>query len=211
MRPLALLMLCAPIAVQAADARLDTIRALLLPMRTADFSSNKVRGATPELTAVKHQLREWIESHLSALQWNGVRWVPDPIVLQEQLNDELNRAGLFCVPEWKGCESRTPLGFLGRIVLEMQSDVLVAKTAVGIECGYDESAYVYEQNAGSKERRKFWPTEQDGYSEGKYFPQILDQVKISRFGAGGGKRLILTLGTERWCSGNWPLAPGTMA
>jgi hypothetical protein len=200
---LASLLLGAPFVVQASDARLDAIRALLLPMRSADFSGNKVRGATPATTAVKHQLREWIEPRLSPLQWNGVRWTPDPIVLQEQLNDELTREGLFCVSEWKGCESRTPLGFLGRIVLDMRSGVLVAKTAVGIECGYDESAYAYEQNAGSKEWRKFWQTEQDDYAEGKYFPQILDQVKISRFGADGRERLILTLGTEPWCSGNW--------
>jgi hypothetical protein len=90
---LALLLLFVSI-LRAAEDRLAAINALLVPMRTAPISDT--RGATPVLTDVKHQLRDWIESHLAALQWKDARWTPNPTVLQEQLNDELSRAGLFC-------------------------------------------------------------------------------------------------------------------
>src|ERR1700682_3214791 len=94
-RPLALLLLSLPLmAADAEDPRLGAIRALLLPMRTSQLDA-KARGATPTLTMVKHQLRDWIESRLS-VQWDGTRWNPDPVVLQEQLNDELSRAELVC-------------------------------------------------------------------------------------------------------------------
>ncbi len=110
---LALLFVVASV-LRAAEDRLTPIQALLVPMRTAPISD--ARGATPALTDVKHQLRDWIESHLDAMQWNGARWTPDPAVLEEQLNDELSRAGLFC-PEGATCwENR--LGYLDRLVFE---------------------------------------------------------------------------------------------
>src|SRR6516165_9012572 len=90
---LALLLLFASVP-GAADDRLDAIRALLVPMRKAPIA--EARGATPALTNVKHQLRDWIESRLAGVEWKDGRWIPNPTVLQEQLNNELRRAGLFC-------------------------------------------------------------------------------------------------------------------
>jgi hypothetical protein len=207
MRLLALLMLCSPLVVQAEDARLDAIHALLLPMRTSRLNL-KARGATPALTTVKHQLRDWIESRLSALQWNGLRWNQDPVVLQEQLNDELRRAELFCGSSSKTpCPESSELGFLGPVVLDMKRGAfLVVRTAVGIQlCGYDESAYAYQSS--ETQWRRFWQSEQNDYDEGKYFPQWLHEVLISptdfRPNADKTEHLILTLGTEPWCTSNW--------
>src|ERR1700740_1805148 len=87
--------------LHGADDRLTAIHALLVPMRTAPIAD--ARGATPALTGVKHQLRDWIESHLFAVQWKNARWTPNPSVLQDQLNDELSQADLFC-PQNATCE-----------------------------------------------------------------------------------------------------------
>src|SRR5450631_389078 len=109
MSRLALLLLFASL-LRAAEDRLAAIHGLLVPMRTAPIAD--ARGATPALTNVKHQLRDWIESHLSALQWKGARWTPNPSVLQEQLNDELSQADLFCLQNATCGEN--PLGYLDR-------------------------------------------------------------------------------------------------
>ncbi len=196
MRPLAILLICLPALVHAEDARLGAIRSLLLPMRAAKSGDLKARGATPVFTTVKHQLRDWIESRLSVLTWNGAQWRPHLAVLQEQLNDELRRADLTC----DSCPYQSDLGFLGPIVLEMKpGSLLVVRTAVGIQmCGYDESAYAYQ--AIEDQWRRFWQTEQNEYEDGEYFPQSLSEVLIS---TGRSEHLILTLGSEPWCSSNW--------
>ena len=73
MRLLALLLLSSPLVIHAEDGRLAAIRALLLPMRANQLANLKSRGATSSLTTVKHQLRDWIESRLSVLRFNGSR------------------------------------------------------------------------------------------------------------------------------------------
>jgi hypothetical protein len=120
MRGLALLLLFA-CELRAAEDRLAAIQLLLVPMRAAPIAA-AARGATPALTDVKHQLRDWIESRLTVLQWNGNRWAPNSAVLEEQLNDELVRADLVCARNPKCLEN--PLGYLGRVVLEMQAGFL---------------------------------------------------------------------------------------
>lgn len=202
MRLIGLLLLGIPLAVHAEDVRLDAIRDLLFSMRTTGLENIKVRGATPAMTAVKHQLRDWIESRLPPLPRN-----PELVVLQEQMNDELRRAELICgfgskVP----CPDQSKLGFLGPIILEMKNEFLVARTSVGIqECGDDESAYAYQLSENGWHR--FWQSEQNDYQEGKYFPQTLQEVLISptdfRPNGDRAEHFILTLGTEPWCTSNW--------
>jgi len=208
MRLLAWLLLTSPALMTAENAHLSAIRDLLVPMRKSHEPNFKIRGATPALTMVKHELIGWIESKLPEMRWEGGRWRPDPVVLQERLNDELDRAGLFCdsaqsVP----CPDRGELGFLGRLVFDMKPlSVLIVRTGVGIDmCGEDQSAYAYQWTADQWHR--FWESEQNDYREGKYFPQMFDEVAISP--ADGGQdadrneHLILTLGSAPWCSSNW--------
>jgi hypothetical protein len=207
MRPLVLMLVSFPFVIHAEDNRLDAIRTTLLPMRTTGLQNLESRGATPAFTTVKHQLRDWIESRLSPLQWSGSRWIPDPVVLQEQLNDELRGAGLICDYQSKvPCPEWSELGFLGPIVLDMKQGLLILRTGVGIQqCGFDESAYAYESN--ENQWHKFWQSQQNDYRDGKYFPQRLEQVLISPTDyhpkADKTEHLILTLGTEPWCSSNW--------
>jgi hypothetical protein len=191
---------------QAADNHLDQIRATLLPMRNAS-GGQPARGATPAFTKIKHDLRDWVESRLPVLQWNGERWIPDPAVLQEQLNDELDRAGLFCdLPPERPCQDQSALGYLRRITIDIESGILILKTGIGVQmCGFDESAYAYESVDGAW--RRLWQSEQNDYSQGKYLPQWLDVVKVSppdyRPGSDRSEHLILTLGSEPWCTSTW--------
>lgn len=136
------------------EDRLAAIHALLVPMRGSPIA--EARGATPTLTDVKHQLRDWIEFHLSALRWKDARWTPNPSVLQERLNDELSHADLFC-PQNACAENR--LGHLDRVVLEVQGGFLIVRTSIGVQtCGTDDSAYIYESTDGSW--RRIWQSEQ---------------------------------------------------
>jgi hypothetical protein len=205
MRHLALLLLFASVLGAAVDPRLTAIHELLVPMRTAPYAQT-TRGATPALTTVKHQLREWIESRFDTLQWDGwqVRWIPDPSVLEEQLNDELSRADLFFPtkpPVWDD-----PLGYLGRVRLELQHGFLVLRTTVRVQgCGDDDSAYIYE--FANDRWRGIWQSEQTDYQEKKYLPQRLVEVRISPTDwhpdADKTEHLIVTVGVFPWCSSVW--------
>jgi hypothetical protein len=171
-------------------------------MRTAPIDA--ARGATPALTDVKHRLRDWIEFHLSALQWKDARWTPNPSVLQEQLNDELGDADLLC-PQNATC-GENPLGYLDRVVLEVQSGFLVVRTSIGVQtCGTDDSAYIYE--ATDDRWHRIWQSEQNNYEEKTYFPQRLVDVKISptdwRPESDHTEHLIVTTGVFPWCSSVW--------
>jgi hypothetical protein len=201
MRRLGLLLLFAPV-LHAADDRLAAIHTLLVPMRTAPIG--EARGATPALTEVKHRLRDWIESHFAAVQWKEGRWTTDPTVLQEQLNGELSRVDLVC-PLYAKCPGN-PLGYLGRVTLEIQTGFLLVRTSVGVQvCGTDDSAYIYEWK--EDRWRRIWQSEQDDYEEKKYFPQRLVDVKISPVDwlphHDRTAHLIVTTGVLPWCSSVW--------
>src|SRR5262249_545076 len=80
-------------------------------------------------------------------------------------------------------------------------ELLRVTTNIGILCGYDQSAYLYEW----KESRwaRIWETERNDYT--KYDPQNIEDVIVSPLWFDDAKmsRLVLTLGTSPWCSSNW--------
>ncbi len=118
-------------------------------------------------------------------------------MLQERLNDELTRADLICTTESKvECAPWRDRGFLERVALDMQQGIsLIVRTGVALpSCGYDESAYAYEQNGS--QWRKFWQSEQDDYREGKYSPQTLRAVRIVWTPKGGNEPVLLLSGSQ---------------
>jgi hypothetical protein len=143
-------------------------------------------------------LRDWLDSHLAS-SGLGV----NPLELQRDLNIELRNAGLSCGddgPHQTQCPDWTFLGFVGPIRVQWRAQFLVIRSGLGIECGFDESAYVYSWN-GTKWVRT-WENEQDSYTKDDYRPQTLDDVLISPYNR-ANDYLILTLGSESWCSSNW--------
>ncbi len=177
------------------------IHALLVPMRSAPFA--EARGATPALTKVSNTCSATGSSPVSrhALHWNGNRWIPNPTVIQEQLNDELSRADLFCLQDASCGENR--LGYLGRVTFEIQTVFLVVRTSIGVQvCGTDDSAYIYELT--DNRWRRIWQSEQNSYTEKMYLPQRLVEVKISPAdwhpGSDRTEHLIVTAGELPWCT-----------
>ena len=162
----------------------------------------ETRGATPNLTRIKHLLREWIESRLTPLSR------PDEdTALAFQLNADVEKAGLSCDyfprPGQAKCPDQNMIGFLGDIKLHRSAEFLVMQTAVGIQCGEDESAYIYEWKKDHWQR--FWQSEQYEYTPKKYLPQYLEAVLISHVGRGADKtaHLVVTLGGYPGCVSNW--------
>jgi hypothetical protein len=92
------------------------------------------------------------------------------------------------------------LGYLGVVTVQRSGSFLIVTTGVGIECGYDQSAYIYTWT-GEKWTR-IWQNEQDTYTEKEYWPQTLQSVVISPYSP-TNDYLVLTLGTESWCASNW--------
>jgi hypothetical protein len=178
---------------------LAALRATLMSFREHPNEHLESRGATPELTIAKHQLRDWIEASLAKLGEHG-----DEAALVRDLNAALSNGNLLCDYSVPGADDRCPderlLGFLKGIQIRRDFRFLIVQTSIGIQCGYDESAYIYEWSDERWQRR--WESEQDNYAEKQYFPQMLDAVRIS--GVIQDKRyLVLTLGQEPWCSSNW--------
>src|SRR6185312_15157314 len=128
----------------AKDPRLDALRLTVTSLRGKPPDSSAPRGATPQLTVVKHGLRDWMESRLATLPERE-----DVGELERRLNSELREAGLLFCGEANGvpcpdfASSGLLLGFLDDLKLRRSGVFLIAQTGVGIECGFDESAYVY--------------------------------------------------------------------
>ena len=94
-------------------------------------------GATTELTAAKHQVRDWVESRLA-----GVKEPADVRLFAETLHTALAGAGLLCNDLNDECDWNF-LGYVDDVRVSRAGEFLVVVTAMGIWCGYDESAYVY--------------------------------------------------------------------
>jgi len=192
-----LLALCLP---ALADTGLDALRASMVGMRGKDVADPSLgpRGATPQLTVAKHQLRDWVESRLKEMPPGG-----DGGLLHRDLNAALDAAGLFCDREWQGrrpCPEWTLSGYLEEVEFHWSQDFLILKTGLGIECGFDESAYVYAHS--DEGWKRVWQTEQNAYTEKEYKPQTIEQVLISPRNP-ANDYIALTLGAESWCSSVW--------
>ena len=145
------------------------------------------------LTEAKHQLRDWIESRMAGLKVDS-----DPREFERSLNLDLKAAGLF--------ERGNPrdwfeqLGSLAPVRVERNGAFLVVETSLGIECGYDMSAYLYGWS--SEGWRRVWQNEQNTYTKDGYEPQTIKAVRISPYSR-SNEYLVLTLGFESWCASNW--------
>lgn len=170
------------------------MRTSLEALRRHTQEHRETRGATPALTRIKHQLRDWVEARLQAFPRNG-----DEDVFNRDLQDALAQAHLLC-PD--GCVF-TALGYVAPPRIRHQGAILILETSVGIACGYDDSAYAYEWSDAEKPGRswrRFFETEQNDYSATGYLPQTIYAVQISATD-GTGARLALTLGSRPACSG----------
>lgn len=217
--PLAAVLLCAP--VQADE--LSRLTALVKQVR-ATPALNKERDAGPDLTPVKTALREWVETKLPAPtkpgRQKGSVETPDKWSLgklADQLNDELDKAGLTCgdytsaTYRCQGADEyfETHRGAVGPVSLSTfdsgGTQYLALITRVGVLCGDDESFYLYRpEGSGWK---LALASEQNDYREGTYAPQSLTQITVSDESSSADadrqEPLVATLGYGFWCSSTW--------
>ena len=149
-------------------------------------------GATPELTAAKHQLRDWVESRLA-----GLRESIDIPAFADTLHTALRGAGLLCRDLNDECDWNF-LGYVDDVRVSRAGEFLVVVTAMGIWCGFDESAYVYVWEG--QRWRRVWEHEQTTYTTQDYLPQTIHDVQVSSPDASRG-RLVMTLGSQTICGG----------
>ena len=177
----------------AQEPGLRELRAALEALRPHQQEHRGTRGATPELTAIKHRLRDWAEARLAAFSEST-----DEDAFNRDLQEAMGSAGLLC-PD--GCPL-TALGYVDRVRVHRQHEFLAVQTSVGIGCGYDDSVYLYERG-GKLGRRSSWirifETEQNNYTKTGYLPQTVYAVQISPPGA-QGRRMILSLGSRVSCA-----------
>jgi hypothetical protein len=200
---LAFLLCLAVLSAIAQDGQLAALHATLAPLRAHAGEHREIRDATPELTAIKHQLRDWVESRLAGFPQNG-----GEDKLTRELGDQLRDADLFCEPQCR----MSILGFLDNVRINREREFLIVRTSVGIWCGYDDSAYAY---AWKGKWQRIWESEQDNYDAKRYFPQGIQGVQISAADK-GGNRLLLSLGAQPGCSSAfqpvyyrvWRIGPG---
>ena len=149
-----------------------------------------MRGATPELTTAKHQLRDWIESRLEGLKSDG-----DAAYFAGGINNALVAAQL---PD--SVDEQNFLGTIRAVQLRRAGGLLILTTSVGILCGEDDSDYAYQWSDGHWKRS--WESEQNDYAPNKYVPQYIEGIEV-RQSLKDKTRLVLTLGSESWCASNW--------
>jgi hypothetical protein len=177
---------------------LDALQDLLVSMRVPDPSTMKLRGASPKLTTAKHLLRDWVEARLRGLPPRG-----DEAALQIALNAELRAAGLVCGyadTHEKRCGSGSFLGYIGEIQIFRRQQFLLWRSRVGIECGFDDSVYLYQHATAGWQGA--WQNEQNNYTEDGYLPQLLVGLDVAE-SEKANAFLVLTLGTRAWCSSIW--------
>lgn len=182
----------------ASAASIDDVRIAVIAMRGQEPKDSESRVATPQLTVAKHQLRDWIDARLK-----GISRSAEVATIEHELNSDLTTAGLICdyndaakptCPEW------FQMGFAAPVHLKRDGVFLVLTTGVGIECGYDHSAYIYAWSNDGWHRA--WQNEQNTYPEKEYKPQALDAVLISSYSR-ANDYVVLTVGHQTWCASNW--------
>jgi len=185
-------------------SRLAEIRTELEHVKAESPGPSETRGASPRLTTIKHELRDWIESQISQLASDPNGGDGAERLLAARLNAELRQEHLL----WEGGDSAgdsasSSVGYLGKVQLRYQQrqTFLVLKTAVEVDCGFDESAYLYRQENGRWNR--VWETEQNTYTKEEYTVQRIHAILVSPNLNQTSPYFVLSLGTEPWCSSNW--------
>ena len=149
-------------------------------------------GATPELTVAKHQLRDWVESRMAGLSERD-----DIRALAQTLHTSLVDANLLCRDLNDECDWSF-LGYVDDVRVSRSGGFLVFVTAVGISCGFDESAYVYAREG--QRWRRVWEHERNTYTPDDYLPQTIHDVQVSAADT-SRSRLVMTLGSQTICGG----------
>ena len=188
-----------------------------LSRELAQLKAHADSDVAPDLVPAKHALRHWIEQQLpSRLPDNqdgsiNVLTAEDLAPLVVRMNAALDAARLTCGREgardyrcpadddWeaKGYVENVRLGLLDG------DRFLLAITGIGVDCGYDETAYVFEQQP-DRTWRLLWTSERNNVADDHFVPERLIAVNIrSTEAENDPPPLIATLGLLPTCTSNW--------
>ena len=191
-------------AAWADDASLKALTAKLVAIR-GTHGVNRMHDAGPELTPIKYDLRAWVETQLPALGQHG-----DIAAFTKKLNVVLHEAEPRCDETCRRKTAGNPAdenerGHIGDVRLSYlgYDRYLAVQTDVGVRCGFDTSAYIYEWRNGGW--RLVFKTERDAYDEKHYAPQNFISIDVASENEKKTTQgpLVLTVGYSPWCSSNW--------
>src|ERR1700681_3191012 len=183
LRPFWIIIALGVLALGMATARAEEARPreaceLLVPARQHPEQAGKTRGATPAFDLAKAKLREWIGAQLADLPHEGA----DVDALAVQLNGELSEATAACNQELPPRLQRSPyddtasVGLIRALGLRrIGDDFIVADTSLGIECGEDDSAYLFAWQ--QSEWKLVWRSEQ-AVDLGRYEPRGIKDLDV---------------------------------
>ncbi len=202
MRMAGLCVLLLAVAWPAHAADLSTLKARLAMVR-ATHGSDHTFDAGPELNGIKQALRDWAEPQLPPPG-------SDIKAATARMNRALHAAKLTCgdvdKPDYR-CPSfvngqENDRGYVDEIQLSRYSGghYLVLTTGTGVYCGFDHSAYLYEQKAGHW--RMVLSIETQRYSERDYASQNFATIAVSPDRT-GHRPLVAATAYSPWCSSNW--------
>jgi hypothetical protein len=185
----ALLASCSPpnTPLAAVNAKLADLRKLPTPRAEDEFP--------PGFFAARDAVRDWLDLRLATMAEKD-----GDFEFTTKLNVELKDAKLLC-PQ---CDSSMgsfsdASGYLGEVRLSRKGPLLQAMTQVGVQCGFDETAYLYRWS-GAKWQRVWESTEQP--RGGKYEPQVIDTVSVGE-AQKDGPRLVSALAHFPGCKAAW--------
>ena len=189
------------LAANAFAASLADLQATAGKLRAQRQSPPGMFGESPLLTVFKHQLREWVESRMAAE-------IANPQSVSHELNRDLTDEGLMC--KEAACDDQNGLGYLADLRLNAlgpSPDWLVLVTGVGIECGTDESVYIYERVGGRWTLRL--EIEQTQYDRDRYKPQ--QDIQVLSTADSGRQPLVLIRRISVSCGSSWQTASYRLA
>src|SRR3569833_1009468 len=184
--------------------------------------ANEERMVGPAMTPIKQALRAWVERQLphrppNDAEGNGHLLTADDLApLAARMNAALDAAGLTCGDDRKpsyrcSVPDNSAEDFRGhvegvRLALFDGDRYLLVVTGVGVSCGFDESAYIFEHRA-DRAWHLLLASEQNDYRNGHYHAQHLIAVNVSpsevAWNEPAPPPLVSTLGYSPWCSSNW--------
>ncbi|HLO75068.1 MAG TPA: hypothetical protein VK196_01265, partial [Magnetospirillum sp.] len=193
----AIVLATAPVALAAAETPAG-IHQAVAAMRKECAVSGVTRGASHQQNGIKRRLAAWLDQQLANEPADA-----DPAALTERLNRSLGPIATdgSCASEPGASDT------LGQIEVGIRRNgqLLEARTSIAIECGGDDSAYLYERVDG--QWRRFWRGEQIFMPGLPYQPQTITAVHVSPdHGNAADGRLVMALGVEEWCASSWHVA-----
>jgi len=162
----------------ARAAVLEDVKSRLTPMR--EHPNDPAQMLRADFLGARAQLRGWIDTQLATFKYNG-----DTAAFEKSLNGQIAAADLTCIdvkpPGYDRCVSpgeRDARGYLGAIEVARVRGFLIVQSQIGVSCGFDETAYVYEWVKDGW--RLLIDTSRKPDSNGVFVPEQIQQVQFGQ-------------------------------